>query len=158
MTILTDVDSAKEYLDSFDFMPIIRKMVIYEGWRLKDAIKTCDMYKKYILLIKKHGAKYNLTPSKEIDIFLHHHILHSEAYIDMCNKIFDGSYLHHYPYFGIDGKSTVEDLRQNFLKTQKLFFNEYNEYILPTKFKYRNILRLGYFFLAKLDSKKLQKL
>eukprot|EP00483_Globobulimina_turgida_P001784 UN01786 len=51
--------------------------------------------------------KYVYIPSKVIDIVWHWHILQTYEYYLMCNKQFDGIFLHHRPYFGKEKQSDV---------------------------------------------------
>lgn len=144
----SSLESAENYLKSSNFSAIINKMVLYDGWRMKDALKTCEMYKNFLYLMKKYGDKYRLCPSDEIDLFWHMHILDTKFYFEMCNHIFDNKYLHHYPYFGIDDITSDKELNDSFYVTQQLYFKEFNELIVPTKFRYKKWL---YFILYKID-------
>ena len=135
---LTSVSDAKIHIDAIDFFPIINKMVCYDGWDKDEARKACLFYKNFLYLIKKYGDQYPIIPSKEIDYFWHQHILDTEKYHKDCQIIFN-QYLHHNPYFGIDGKSNLEDLKNAFEFTQKLYEKEFGERV--TGFKRGFILR-----------------
>jgi len=118
------IDEAKHYIYSIDFSPIINKMVSHLGWRQRDAEKVCELYRNFLFLQKKYGHDKSLPPSEEIDECWHNHILDTKKYRHDCEMIF-GQYLDHYPYFGIDGKSDLNDLNNAFECTQDLHVKEF---------------------------------
>lgn len=121
MPILED---AKRYIYSVDFSNIISKLVAYEGWKLEEALSVSQLYRNFLFLKRKYGKQYPLPPSKEIDKFWHNHILDTQRYHIDCLAIF-GEYLHHYPYFGIDNKTNIQDLEEAFSVTQMLHNKEF---------------------------------
>lgn len=138
------IESAKKYIEEIDFTSLINKMVLYLGWIRKDAEDTAHYYRNFLFLVKKgrHGhfndAPETLKPipaSYDVDEFWHMHILDTRKYIDDCNAIF-GSYLHHYPYLGIDGKSTIEGSVEAFEEMQKTHFNEFGEIVPATRSRF----------------------
>jgi hypothetical protein len=131
----TDLETVKNYIYNIDFSQIISKMVTRDGWIQEDAQETCKQYRNYIFLNKKY-SDILLPPSLDIDLFWHEHILDTQKYIYDCNIIF-GRYLHHYPYFGIDGKSTESDVEQQFKIMQDLYFNEFSKLLVPTRSGYK---------------------
>ena len=123
------VEEAKTYIDAIDFSMIIDKVTRVNGWKRKDVEKICDYYRNFLFLKKKYALDGNpLPPSTEIDEFWHNHILDTKKYIKDCEVIF-GGYLHHYPYFGIDGKSTEVDAQKAFREMQQLYEKEFGEKI-----------------------------
>lgn len=50
-----------------------------------------------------------------IDILWHYHILDTERYERDCNAIY-GKMLHHYPYFGMEGKADAKNFVNSFDK------------------------------------------
>ena len=127
---LTD---AKAYIDAIDFSQIIDKMIMKDKWKKEEAIKACELYKRFLYLKKKHeNTNDALPPSEDIDEFWHNHILDTKKYKVDCDRIF-GSYLHHYPYLGIDDKTDMNDLQIFFEKTQKLYFEEFGDYIYTVR-------------------------
>lgn len=129
---LTSMEEVKDYIQSIDFSMIIKKMVKHQGWRETDAQAISKMYRNFLFIKRKYGHEYKLPPSEEIDEFWHNHILDSEKYRTDCLHIF-GTYLDHYPYFGIDGKTNLDDLNQSFGMTQKLYYQEFGEYIYQVR-------------------------
>lgn len=133
------LEDIKSYIESIDFSMIIEKMIGVDGWLKKDALKTCQLYRNFLFLKIKYSKEgVNLPPSLDVDEFWHYHILDSEKYRKDCLAIF-GDYLHHYPYFGIDSTTNMDDLNSAFQAVQNLHFKEFGEYIVLTR-KARNPL------------------
>ncbi|MBS0351584.1 MAG: hypothetical protein JSR33_10470 [Proteobacteria bacterium] len=118
---------AKRYIDAIDFSMIIKKMVEHQGWLQKEAEAVCRLYKNFLFINKKYRENYSaLPPSEEVDEFWHNHILDTMNYRKDCEMIF-GAYFDHYPYFGIDGRTTMKNLESAFETTQKLHIKEFGE-------------------------------
>ncbi|MES2503818.1 MAG: hypothetical protein V4534_02960 [Myxococcota bacterium] len=113
----------QEKIKSLDFSIIIDKMVAHQGWMRADAEQTAALYRNFLFLQARYPNK-RLPPSEDVDEFWHNHILDTEHYIASCDLIF-GKYLHHYPYFGIDGKTNFNDLSDAFTETQQLHLEEF---------------------------------
>ncbi len=129
---INEIDSKESYINDMDLTKFVHKLTTRCGWQKKDAQKTAEMYKNYLILKLKYGGEHKLPPSEEIDEFWHHHILDTAQYQKDCEAIF-GYYLHHYPYFGIDDKTDKSDLNKAFEKTQELYHKEFGEYIEMSK-------------------------
>jgi len=115
---------AKTYIDAIDFSQIINKLERQYGWDPHEAADICDMYRNFLYLQKKYGQTHALPPSEEIDEFWHMHILDTKKYRRDCELIF-GYYLDHYPYFGIDEKTSLNDLEAAFGTMQELYVKEF---------------------------------
>src|SRR3989338_2769153 len=103
------LEEAKAYIYAIDFSMVIDKIVTTKGWKKADVLKICALYRNFLFLNKKYELERGqLPPSEEIDEFWHNHILDTKKYHHDCDNIF-GFYLHHYPYFGIDGKTKNKD-------------------------------------------------
>jgi hypothetical protein len=126
-----DLKTAKDYIYNIDFSQIISKMLTHGGWIQDDAVETCKQYRNFLYLNKKY-ADHILPPSLDIDHFWHEHILDTRKYTEDMDAIF-GRYLHHYPYFGIDGKHTTDEATQCFQVTQDLYMKEFGERLRPTR-------------------------
>ncbi len=120
---------------------IANNMVIRSGWLKSEVNEACLLYKNFLFLNYKYPDK-QIVPSEDIDEFWHNHILDTRKYKIDCEKIF-GSYLDHYPYFGMDGVSTLKDLTTAFTETQKLHLQEFGYLIFSVRYKwfYRLIKR-----------------
>jgi len=126
VNITPPLEEAKKHINSINFSNIISKMVNHQGWRISDATKVCHMYRNFLYLNKKYGMEKQLPlpPSEEIDEFWHNHILDTKQYRKDCQAIF-GKYLDHYPYLGIDGKSSSGDVTDAFAELQRLYAKEF---------------------------------
>ena len=69
---------------------------------------------------------------KMIDKVWHQHILDTKAYSRDCQEIF-GSFLHHYPYFGMNGEEDQENLQRCFEKTQEAWVGVFGEPMFERK-------------------------
>ncbi|GAB4393940.1 MAG: hypothetical protein Tsb005_14340 [Gammaproteobacteria bacterium] len=127
-TTVPTLEEAKQYIYSIDFSAIIFKMTTREGWLKNDALLACRWYRNFLFLNKKYGFEPMMPPSEDIDEVWHHHILDTQNYAKDCNAIY-GKFMHHYPGFGIDGKTDMNDLNSAFHKMQKLHFEEFGEYL-----------------------------
>jgi hypothetical protein len=143
---MDSVEEAKKYIYSIDFSMVIDKMVEHNGWFRDDALETCEFYRNYLFLIKKYD-NMSLPPSEDIDEMWHNHILDTNKYIEDCKNIF-GTYLHHYPYFGIDKKTNLNDLDNAFKNTQDLHYQEFKKYITPTRSRFPKMI---YYIARKLS-------
>jgi hypothetical protein len=119
---------AKRYIENLD-LTIIIKQLTYDskktGWTRRDAKIGVRLYKNYLLLLKKYGAKYILPPSLEIDDLWHQHILNTKRYHKDCQAIF-GKYLHHNPADLAKEKKLYD---KYFEKTQELYYKMFGEYL-----------------------------
>lgn len=123
------LEAAKSYIDSIDFSMIIDKVIKTKNWARKDVEKIAVLYRHFLFLNKKYREdNLPIPPSEEIDEFWHNHILDTRKYEKDCQAIF-GHFLHHYPYFGIDGKTTKTDLDTAFDRVQELHKKEFGDYI-----------------------------
>jgi len=130
------LEAAKAYIDSIDFSMVIDKIVKTKRWKKSDVLKICALYRNFLFLKKKYDQDdEKLAPSIEIDEFWHNHIMDTKKYRYDCDKIF-GFYLDHYPYNGMDGKTTEADAARSFEKTQELYHKEFGNYIYTV----RNVL------------------
>ena len=83
-------------------------------------------YKKFLTL-KMLYPKVSFVPSKLVDKFWHEHILDTKSYAEDCKKLF-GSFVHHYPYFGIYGDEDQKALQTAFEETIKLYESHFGSY------------------------------
>ena len=128
------LEQAKAYIDAIDFSMIADKMVKTKGRKKRHVLQICTLYRHFLFLKKKYGMDdVKLPPSEEIDEFWHNHILDTKKYRIDFEQIF-GFYLDHYPYLGIDGKTTWDDLRKFFETTQELHSQEFGSYIPDVRF------------------------
>ena len=111
------VDEAMALVNNLDFSKINSKLVDFYGWSKEDVDLINDYYKKWLAL---HVCYPDLAtaPSVKLDEYWHMHILDTKQYMEDCQFVF-GRYLHHYPYFGLEGDK--QNLDAGFELTRKLF-------------------------------------
>ena len=105
-------------------------------WKLThgdEAVFTSDQaefaeteYRKFLSL-KRWYPGIEFVPSKLVDAFWHAHILDTRSYHEDCQRVF-GDYLHHFPYFGIDGDEDRAALETAFEQTQEIYEEHFGEY------------------------------
>lgn len=121
---------SQKAINQLDFSMIFHKICMpsehqWVVWEKEAALEAVGVYRNWLWIIRKYGAEYPaLPPSIEIDEIWHYHILDTRKYQKDCQAIF-GCFLDHYPYFGIDDKSTMEDLSNAFETTKLLYRQEF---------------------------------
>ena len=111
------MEKAMEIVNSIDFDQMNDKLVNFYGWSKEDVSLMSDYYKKW-LSIHICYPELATAPSMKLDEYWHMHILDTEKYMNDCQVMF-GKYLHHYPYFGLEGDK--ENLDAGFELTRTLF-------------------------------------
>lgn len=81
------------------------------NWSLQEALEISDLYRVFLFLCFQYPEK-TIVPPRDVDEFWHLHILDTRNYKIDCEKIF-GSFLHHFPYSGLDRSSEIEKLEFN---------------------------------------------
>lgn len=105
--IQDSIDAAMVKVSDIDFSKINAKLESHHGIS-KDRVKMMqDIYCKWLVLHMCYPDA-ELTPNEILDEYWHAHILDTKAYADDCQKLF-GHYLHHYPYFGLEGDADARD-------------------------------------------------
>jgi hypothetical protein len=92
-----------------DLEAIAFKVAFDEGLSLAEVDRAEFMYRCF-LQANLNNPTMRLAPTREIDLFWHHHILDTHKYMLDCQSLF-GRYLHHFPYSGLRG--TVDKLEQS---------------------------------------------
>lgn len=95
------------------------------GWTTERAEKAVQNYKRYMAITKALGG-VQLVPNADIDEIWHMHILDTRAYMADCDRLF-GSYLHHYPYFGMLGEENKEQWIQAHNESELLWQELFGE-------------------------------
>jgi hypothetical protein len=98
------------------------------GWTQEECNEIEIEYKKFLAL-KRAYPQNEIVPNKRVDQFWHQHILDTEKYAQDCQLIF-GYFLHHYPYFGMNGEQDKQNLIDAFEETKRLYKKHFKqEYI-----------------------------
>ncbi len=119
-----------QMINSLDFSMLKMKLMDPQegkGWTQKECDDAEILYKNFLYLILKY-PKESIVPTRFIDDFWHAHILDTRQYHKNCQNIF-GGYLHHYPYFGLQGEEDAKDLKNTFAQTQILWQKEFGTII-----------------------------
>jgi hypothetical protein len=117
-----------EDIDTIDFTMIKRKLQDKEegqGWTKNQCNEAESEYKRFLALKRTYPEK-DIVPHKVVDQFWHQHILDTEKYALDCELIF-GRFLHHYPYFGMNGKQEAQNLLDAFEETKELYKLHFQE-------------------------------
>ena len=121
-TLSQSFGCAMEDIQALDLSMIKLKLQDVEegpGW----TSEKCDAmevdYRRFLAL-KRAYPDVEIVPNKEVDLFWHQHILDTEKYAQDCEALF-GTFLHHYPYFGMQGEEDYARLCAAFSETQSLY-------------------------------------
>ena len=126
-------------IESIDFTNIKRKLMKDhpdgKGWSLSQADESEKWYKRYLYVILKN-PDFPVVPNLPIDTFWHQHILDTKKYAGDCNRIF-GHFLHHYPYFGMNGDK--KEFKAAFENTKLEYIKYFDEDCIFTTFEASSI-------------------
>ena len=81
-------------IQQLDVSLIIERMVFKYKWSKKRVQKAISDYRQFLYLTQVFELP--LSPTNDVDIIWHDHILHTAKYAADCDKLFD-TFLHHYP-------------------------------------------------------------
>ena len=119
-------------IDELDLSMIKLKLTHPEegvGWNAEQADEAEVWYKQFLKLHVLHPGK-SIVPTGMIDTMWHQHILDTRKYAADCQQIF-GKFMHHYPYFGLNGEDDARDLENAFEETREIFIAEFG--VCPTQ-------------------------
>ncbi|HWM89548.1 MAG TPA: hypothetical protein VN493_02150 [Thermoanaerobaculia bacterium] len=88
------------------------------GWTPEQCDTVEAEYKRFLGL-KRAYPEREIVPDRLVDIFWHQHILDTVKYAEDCQILF-GDFLHHYPYFGMNGEEDHANLCAAFEETRHL--------------------------------------
>lgn len=112
--------AARTYIEALELEYIVEFMCDQHyplpRWSLSDARHCCQLYKHFLILLKKYHPEF-LVPTREIDEFWHNHILYTKNYFRDSLAIF-GHYLHHDPATPDDNPQYLVD---GYLKTKQYY-------------------------------------
>src|ERR1700730_2351601 len=112
-TIVLSTQRRSIFMDditSLDFSMVKLKLQDTEegpGWSKEDCNRAEEEYKKFLAL-KRAYPERDIVPNKMVDQFWHQHILDTVKYAEDCETVF-GYFVHHYPYFGMNGSSGAQE-------------------------------------------------
>lgn len=115
-------------IESLDFTLLKIKLQDKEegkGWSKKLCNEAEQQYKRFLALKRLYPGK-EIVPNGQIDEFWHRHILDTANYTKDCDIVF-GYFLHHYPYFGMNGRQDTQNLNNAFEETKQLYKRHFGE-------------------------------
>jgi hypothetical protein len=92
--------------EALDLAPIKMKLMHVEsgeGWSERRATAVEAEYRRFLFLTKTYPDEM-VSPTMDVDMFWHYHILDTMKYARDCDALF-GTFLHHYPYVGMGAGS-----------------------------------------------------
>ena len=118
----TTIFNSLDRLKKLDWGDIAYKLMYPDsgqGWTKEQTERAIANYLRF-LAFKHQYPNVEIVPSEEIDKVWHTHILDTLKYAADCQAVF-GRFIHHFPYFGIRGKSDRQNLEAAFVRTQAIF-------------------------------------
>ena len=88
------------------------------GWSPDQCDAVEKEYKRFLALKRAYQDR-EIVPDRLVDTFWHQHILDTAKYAADCEVLF-GAFLHHYPYFGMNGDEDYANLCTAFDETRRL--------------------------------------
>lgn len=115
-----------EAIRELNLGPIIWKLTSDESedqsdvnWTMEQTVRVSEEYRKFLTLTLEGEGKIT-SPSRNIDMIWHHHILDTEKYYYDMNQIF-GHIIHHFPYLGVRGSADRQILLDGYDDTLKRY-------------------------------------
>lgn len=78
----------------------------------------------FLMLFWLYPNTNYFVPSQLIDRVWHCHLLDTQKYMKDCQLLF-GSYIHHFPFYGLRGADDQQQMYTSFLQTQQLFEQQF---------------------------------
>jgi hypothetical protein len=115
------VTRALQTVSQIDLAPINKKLQFEDPtfWTDELIAETETNYRRFLVLNLLHPSE-TLSVNEAVDEYWHQHILDTRKYVADCETVF-GYFLHHYPYFGIDGGEEWQENIEAFAATQQLW-------------------------------------
>jgi hypothetical protein len=127
-TVISPTDALNQLAETLDLSNVRAKLSEpEEGPGLTD--RQLDLaeteYRRFLALHLAYPDA-DIVPCKLVDEIWHQHILDTRAYHADCDAIF-GSYLHHFPYFGMRGDADAQALRDTYDDTLTRYRDAFGE-------------------------------
>lgn len=101
------------------------------GWSLAKADLVEQEYRRFLALSLAYPDS-SIVPDREVDAFWHQHILDTRAYQRDSVMVF-GHFLHHFPYFGLDGPEDAKRLVDSYRESQDLYLKHFGQRVLTVE-------------------------
>lgn len=124
----SDPATISELIDNIDLTMVKRKLMDTDeglGWGEDRACFAEARYRRFLYMTQAYPDR-SIVPARDVDQFWHQHILDTRAYASDCARAF-GSFLHHFPYFGMRGDADARNLDASFEGTKALYAELYGE-------------------------------
>jgi hypothetical protein len=95
-----------------------------KGWDRTKVDQIEVEYRRFLFLSVTESSP--IVPTTDIDAFWHQHILDTRKYAEDCETAL-GSFLHHFPYFGMRGEQDAQNLADSFVETQQIYQRVFGE-------------------------------
>ena len=118
-------------IDGLNFKRLIAKAMSPEsgyGWTESEAVEISELYRAFLFLCKLYPQEV-IVPPREVDEFWHLHILDTRNYALDCEAVF-GSYLHHFPYSGLEGTAVDEHEEIQFIERTQALLQKHFPFLL----------------------------
>lgn len=111
----------RDQVQHLDFSLILKRLFFDHAWinDLGESSVLIEEYSRFLALAASSQDKPTV-PSASIDLVWHQHILDTRRYSEDCVRLF-GAIVHHYPYMGFDGETTLEDLNRAYMDTRRRY-------------------------------------
>src|SRR5258708_17888782 len=121
------VAAALELVNRIDLSAInkVLQHMNADFWSDQVIAETEASYRRLLALNVLYPSE-QIVVNKILDDYWHQHILDTRKYAEDCQTIF-GYFLHHDPYFGIDGEEDRQRNREAFAVTQQLWEDAFGE-------------------------------
>lgn len=125
-----DQDTAWNKVKQIDLAPISRKLMLENSaqWTSESVAHAENLYRRFLVLHAVFPSE-DLVPTKVLDGYWHQHIMDTRKYARDCEFLF-GEFLHHDPYFGINGEDDRLMNQKAFAWTQSLWESVFGEALL----------------------------
>jgi hypothetical protein len=114
---------ASDTVNGLTFSMLKRKLREERGWTGEYVDEVEDLYRKFLVLNVVYPDR-KICPTGPVDEFWHAHILDTRAYAADCERLF-GTFLHHFPYFGMRDAADRADLETAFSESRSLFIRHF---------------------------------
>jgi len=119
-------DYANSPMASLDLESIMYKLchpTRGSNWAVERAKKAVEFYRRWLWLSAMYPT-VNLSPSHDLDIVWHTHILDTRKYADDCELMF-GRFMHHNPFSGLRDEQAAGRREEAYRLTKSLFLKHF---------------------------------
>ena len=121
-------DRLWEKISQIDLSMVKKKILDPEeglGWTRAKTDFVEERYLRFLYLMIKH-QRNSIVPTRDIDAFWHFHILDTLSYARDCEFV-AGTFVHHFPYFGMRGEQDAQNLVASYEATKILYFESFGQ-------------------------------